>query len=270
MTSLTRNQIEQYSRQIILEEIGAKGMEKLISSRVAIIGAGGLGCPITQMLTAVGIGFIRIIDNDIVELSNLPRQFLHYPSDIDSPKVESISKKLRLLNPNVEIEPIQDYVSKENILKFIKDVDFVVDATDNFATKYLINDACCFHQKPFIIAGSVQFYGQLISVIPGETTCYRCVFENEGIDDPSQNCSGLGVLGTAPTIGGTIQANEVIRYLLGLKPSFINQLFIYNLLEGTFDKIPLGKRKNCKTCGDLTKPFYKEHKYKSNLQNCSL
>ena len=269
-TELNDDQIQRYSRQIILEEVGLKGMTKLLNSKVCIIGAGGLGCPAAQILAAVGVGNLRIIDADFVEASNLPRQYLHHPTDIGIPKTNSIKAKLQQMNPSVKIEAIQSYVNQNNIADFIKDCDFVIDASDNFATKYLINDACCHFKIPCSIAGAVQFFGQVLTVIPGETSCYRCIFQEEGIDDPSQSCSGLGVMNTVPTIGGILQANEAIKYIIGLEPNFINSILLFDLLKGDFNKITLQKRPDCETCKDLSHPFYKHHEYNSPSNLCDV
>ncbi len=266
---LSDKQIQRYSRQIILEEIGSHGMMQLLRGRVCIIGAGGLGCPVTQILASVGVGFLRIIDPDLVELSNLPRQYLHFTADVGQPKVISLKEKLLQMNPEIEVEAIQDYVTQTNIAQYIQDCHYVIDASDNFATKYLINDACVYHGIPFTIAGAVQYFGQIMSVIPGETACYRCLFREEGVDDPSQNCSGLGVMNTVPTLGGILEAQEAIHYLLGRSPNFLNKIMLYNLAHGEFNTVPFQQLPDCPVCRSQDSPFYQTHEYHSSTEVCS-
>jgi molybdopterin/thiamine biosynthesis adenylyltransferase len=247
--------VQRYSRQIILKDVGTSGMEKLHHSTVTVIGAGGLGCPAIQMLATAGVGHIRVVDGDCVELSNLPRQCLHFTEDIGKPKVISIQEKVQRLNPDVELIPEFTFVTDSNIERFIRGSDYVLDATDNFPAKYLVNDTCVHLGIPFTLGGVVEFMGQLLSVRPGQTACYRCIFpraksdysENQcSIDDDYANsCSGAGVMNTIPNFAGVLQAQECLKSLLGRPPSFLNRLFVFDLLDGVFDYIAIKKRNDC-------------------------
>ena len=268
--NLSSDQINRYSRQIILKEIGAKGMNKLLNARVLVIGAGGLGCPAVQILSASGVGNIRIVDGDNVEISNLSRQIMHYTSDIGKPKVESLKNKIELMNPDVSVEVINEFANKSNIERLLKDCDFVIEASDNFGTKYLINDACTHYKIPFSIAGVVQFYGQILSVIPGETTCYRGIFSKYTGEDSSNTCSALGVMGTVPVLAGTLQANEAIKSILGLPLKFTNGMFFFNLMENTFEFVDIKKNPNCPVCSNTDEPFYLENNYSDEVDECEI
>ncbi|MHA1920928.1 MAG: HesA/MoeB/ThiF family protein [Promethearchaeota archaeon] len=266
--NLTSDQIKRYSRQIILKEIGAKGMDKLLNARVLIIGAGGLGCPAAQILGASGVGKIRIVDGDVVEPSNLPRQIMHYSNDIGKLKIKSIKEKIEMMNPDVSIEVINGFADKSNIKNLLSDCDFVIEASDNFGTKFLVNDACIYHKIPFNIAGVVQFYGQILSVIPGETTCYRCIFSEYTGEDENATCSALGVIGTVPVIAGTLQANEAIKSILGLPLKFTNGMFFFNLMENTFDFVKIKRNLKCPACSNPQEPYYMKNEYSDRFRNC--
>ncbi len=176
---LTEEQIERYSRQIILEQVGGAGQEKLLSSKVLIIGAGGLGAPAGLYLAAAGVGTIGIMDADEVDLTNLQRQIIHHTADVGVAKVKSAQTKMRAINPDVTVQTYQVRAVAENISEIIRQYDFVIDGTDNFGAKFLINDACYFEKVAFSHAGILRFDGQLITVLPGETTCYRCILDRK-------------------------------------------------------------------------------------------
>jgi adenylyltransferase/sulfurtransferase len=258
---LKEEQIERYSRQIILKEIGGEGVKKLLDATVGIVGAGGLGCTSIQILTAVGVGHLKICDGDRVEISNLPRQYLHYTKDIEKPKVDSVANKIREMNPDVSADFSDFYITKENIAKFLDGCDYIVDASDNFATKFLVNDACVHFKTPFTIAGAVMFYGQMISVVPGETACYRCVVNEPLPDEIDMSCSGVGVLGTVPALAAILQANEAIKSVLGLPSGFTDRLFNFDLLDGSFNDINVKINPECKACSDPAKPLYETEDY---------
>ena len=268
--NLSSEQISRYSRQIILKEIGAKGMRKLLNARVLVIGAGGLGCPAVQILCASGVGNIRIVDGDNVEISNLSRQIMHYTNDIGKLKVESLKYKIELMNPDVSVEIIKEYANKTNIKRLLEDCDFVIEASDNFGTKFLINDACIHYKIPFSIAGVVQFYGQILSVIPGETTCYRCIFSKYTGEDTNNTCSALGVIGTVPAVAGTLQANEAIKSILGIPLKFTNGMFFFNLMENTFEFINIKKNPSCPVCSNTNEPFYLKNNYTDEVDECEI
>ncbi|MBQ9067019.1 MAG: HesA/MoeB/ThiF family protein, partial [Clostridia bacterium] len=174
---LTNEQIERYSRHIILKEVGVKGQKKLLDAKVLLIGAGGLGSPAALYLAAAGVGTIGIADADVVDRSNLQRQVIHTTADVDRPKVESAAETMRAINPDVTVKPYHEFVDSSNVLDLIDDYDFILDGTDNFPAKFLINDACVLKQKPFCHAGIIRFRGQLMTYVPGEGPCYRCVFK---------------------------------------------------------------------------------------------
>ncbi|WP_457918375.1 HesA/MoeB/ThiF family protein [Candidatus Lokiarchaeum ossiferum] len=273
--TLTMDQIERYSRQILLREVGSKGTKALLSSTVAIVGAGGLGCPIAQMLASMGVGTLKLIDGDHVELTNLPRQPMHYTSDIGKFKVDSLMEKIGDMNPDVRVIPIKKFLDKDNIQGILEGCDYVLDASDNIATKFLINDACIYHGIPFTIAGVVQWFGQIISVVPGKTTCYRCIFRNIYELDESTSCSGVGVMGTIPNFAGVLQANECIKSLLGIPLKYIDGMFSFDLLMSSFDFINIYRDKTCKACSDPQFAYYKSEDYGETLnkvqtKKCSL
>ena len=266
--NLSEDQIERYSRNILLKEIGYAGQQKLLDSTVTVIGGGGLGCPATQMLAAAGIGHIRIIDNDKVEITNLPRQILHYTNDVGKFKVDSIKNKVVLLNPDVKVEIHKTYADQSNIKDLLSGSDFVIECSDNIGTKFLVNDTCVHMDIPFVIAGVVKFYGQIVSVIPGKTTCYRCIFLEVHEPDSSMTCSGAGVLGTVPSFAGILQANEAIKSISDLELNFINGMFAFDLLVGSFDFVKIKKDDSCKACSDPKIPFYKKADYGTSSDNC--
>ncbi len=260
-SSLTEEQIERYSRQITLKEIGGKGMKKLLSSKVVIVGAGGLGCPAAQILGAAGVGRIRIIDGDRIETSNLPRQFLHHYDDIGKFKAESIKAKINAMNPDVEAEAAVEFVTVSNAERLLKGFDYVIEASDNQATKFLINDACIHFDIPFSVAGVVQFYGQVLSVRPGETRCLRCLFKEPFHEGEGMNCAGAGVIGTVPAFAATMQANEAIKSILELKRGFLDRLFVFSLLENSYDFLDIKNLPLCPACLKKNEPFYCNYDY---------
>jgi molybdopterin-synthase adenylyltransferase len=246
----TDQQIERYSRHIILKEVGGKGQKKLLDGRVLIIGAGGLGAPIALYLAAAGVGTIGIADADCVDLSNLQRQVIHFTPDIGKPKVLSAREKMEAINPDIKVIPYETWVSADNILEMVRDYDFVIDGTDNFAAKFLINDACVLAGKPYSHGGILSFYGQTITVLPGESTCYRCIFPKPPPRDAIPSCSQAGVIGVLPGVLGTIQATEAIKFLLGKGELLANRLLTYDALEMRFREVSLRRNPNCPICGE--------------------
>ncbi|MHA1913967.1 MAG: HesA/MoeB/ThiF family protein [Promethearchaeota archaeon] len=247
----SEEQIERYSRQIVLEEIGGVGQEKLLNSKVTIIGCGGLGSPVAYYLTAAGIGHIKLIDFDKVDLSNLHRQILHFTDDVNKEKTKSAYEKLHKLNPDVNIEIVKDILLPENIKEILEGSDFVIDGSDNIPTKMLINDACINLKIPFTIAGVVRFNGQIITVIPDKkTACYRCVFGDVTEHEPSMSCSQAGIIGLIPGIVGCIQANEAIKCILGIGDLIINRMLFLDLLKYRFSFIKIVRNEDCVACGD--------------------
>jgi len=247
---LSDEQIERYSRHIILKEIGGKGQKKLLNGKVLIIGAGGLGAPIALYLAAAGVGTIGIADADDVDLSNLQRQVIHFTADVGKPKVESAREKIEAINPDVKVTTYKEWVSAANIDDIIRDYDFVIDGTDNFAAKFLINDACVLAGKPYSHGGILRFFGQTITVLPGKSTCYRCVFPSPPPKDAIPTCSQVGVLGVLPGIIGTIQATEAIKFLLQKGELLTGRMLMYDALEMSFRNVPIKRNLRCPVCGE--------------------
>jgi molybdopterin-synthase adenylyltransferase len=243
-------QIERYSRHIMLKEVGGKGQERLLNGRILIIGVGGLGSPIALYLAAAGVGTIGIADADEVELSNLQRQIIHHTMDIGKGKVISAKEKMAAMNPDVTVNTYQMRINAGNIKSVIEDYDFIIDATDNFTSKFLINDACVLSCIPFSHGGILRFDGQTITVKPGSSTCYRCIFPTPPPDDLIPACSQAGVMGVLPAVIGSIQATEAIKYLLGTGELLTGRLLIYDALQMKFREVPVRKNPGCPVCGE--------------------
>ena len=249
--AFTNEQLERYSRHIILKEVGAKGQKKLLNSSVLIIGAGGLGAPAALYLAAAGVGTIGIADADEVDLSNLQRQVIHATKDIGKSKVISAKESMEAINPDVTVKTYHTFVDSENIMDLIKDYDFIIDGTDNFPAKFLINDACVMAKKPFSHAGIIRFKGQLMTYVPGEGPCYRCIFKDPPPKDAVPTCKQAGVIGAMGGVIGSLQAMEAIKYILGVGDLLTGSLLTYDALTMEFRKIKLPKHvKNCPVCGE--------------------
>ncbi len=247
---LNDTQIERYSRHIILQEVGGTGQEKLLDSKVLIVGAGGLGAPAALYLAAAGIGTLGIIDADTVDLTNLQRQVIHHTDDVGIDKVQSAENKIRAINPDVSVNTYKTWAKADNIGEIVADYDFVIDGTDNFGAKFLMNDVCYFEKKPLSHAGILRFDGQLITIVPDESTCYRCIFDSPPPANAVPSCSQAGVLGVLAGVIGSLQATEAIKYILGLGELLTDKLLTYNALTMEFRKISLKKNPNCPICGD--------------------
>lgn len=229
--------------------VGEAGQQKLLSSKVLLVGAGGLGSPAAVYLAAAGIGTIGIVDADKVDLTNLQRQIIHHTSDLGVEKVKSAQTKMKAINPDVTVKAYHEQVSAANIRRIIREYDFVIDATDNFPSKFLINDACFFEKKPFSHAGVLRFDGQLMTVIPGKSACYRCIFHAPPPADLARSFSRAGILGVLPGVVGTLQATEAIKYLLGIGNLLTDTLLIYNALTMEFRKVRCKRSPSCPLCG---------------------
>jgi len=245
---LRDDQIERYSRQIILPNIGGKGQEKLLGAKVLIIGAGGLGSPCALYLASAGIGKIGIVDSDSVELNNLQRQIVHSTKNVGIPKVESAMLRLNEINPDIEVIPYKMRLTSENILDVIKDYDIIVDGSDNFPTRYLVNDACVILKKPLSHGGIFRYDGQAITIIPGRGPCYRCLFPEPPPPGLVPSCQEVGILGAVAGVIGTIQANEVLKYILGTEGLLLGRLLVFNALDSTFRIVKVPKDENCLVC----------------------
>lgn len=248
---LTEEQLERYSRHIILKDVGVEGQQKIMEGKILIIGAGGLGAPAALYLAAAGVGTIGLADGDAVDLSNLQRQVIHFTPDVDKPKVLSAREKIAQVNPGVNVVTYQERVFAGNITNIIKDqdYDFIIDGTDNFPAKFLINDACVFAKKPFSHGGILRFDGQTMTYVPGNA-CYRCIFGYAPPLDAVPSCSQAGVLGAVAGMLGTIQAAEVLKYLVGKGDLLTNRLLIFNALNMQFRNVAVKKNPRCPVCGD--------------------
>lgn len=248
--AFTNEQLERYSRHIILKEVGVKGQKKLLNAKVLIIGAGGLGAPAAMYLAAAGVGTIGIADADEVDLSNLQRQVIHTTNDLGKPKVESAKETMQAINPNVNVITYHDFIAADNIMDIIKDYDFILDGTDNFPAKFLINDACVMAKKPFSHAGIIRFQGQLMTYVPEKGPCYRCVFENPPPKDAVPTCKQAGVIGAMAGVIGCLQAMEAVKYITGAGELLTGSLLTYDALKMEFRKIKLPQNKKCGVCGE--------------------
>jgi len=242
MKILTESQRKRYSRQILSPSIGEEGQEKLSKIRVLQIGAGGLGSPFALYLVAAGIKELTILDNDTLSLSNLQRQILYKESQIGKEKVLAAKESLATLNSEVEINTYNEYVDENSIVKYIENKDFIVDCSDNFKTKFLVNEVAVNYGIKAVIAGIKDFYGQIITINPKKTACYECVFNQPNLLDSSE--SPLPVIGVTPGILGTLEALEVIKTTLNL-PNLENKLLMVNLLNLSFDTIDLVRSEKC-------------------------
>ena len=245
-SKLNKNQIERFSRQIILKNIGILGQKKIIQSKVLIIGMGGLGCPVAEFLTRAGVGSLGIIDFDNVDLSNIHRQSLYDINDLKKSKVYAAQKKLKKINSKIKINCHKIKLNKNNYSKIIKKYDYIVDGSDNFKTKFLVNDFCKVSKK-FLVTGAIsKFDGHIFTFDfkNKKTPCIRSFFQDKKISDDTFNCEYDGVLGTVAGIIGTIQANEILKKILNIGKSLDGHILILDLLNLDFRKVKLNKLKN--------------------------
>lgn len=249
MYDFTQTQLRRYARHFSLQECGYKGQEKILESKVLIIGAGGLGSPVALYLAAAGIGEIGIVDGDYVELSNLQRQIIHTTNELGTPKVRSATQKLQALNPDITITPYHTMLCAENALDILGPYDVVIDGTDNFATKFLINDACILLNKPYSHGGILRFSGQSMSIKPKESACYACIFDKPPPEGSVPNCASAGVFGAIAGILGTIQAAEVLKIITGIGEPLYDQLLSFDSKTMDFRKVKIQKNPKCRVCG---------------------
>jgi adenylyltransferase/sulfurtransferase len=246
----TPEQLIRYSRHFLLPEVGEEGQAKLLQAKVLMVGAGGLGSPSAYYLAAAGVGTIGIIDNDVVDISNLQRQILHTNDRVGTPKVESAKKTLEGLNPDVKVIPYQAKLTSENIMEILKDYDLVVDGCDNFPTRYLVNDACVLMGKPNVHGSIFQFEGQATVFYPGKGPCYRCLYPEPPPAEMAPSCAEAGVLGVLPGLIGTIEALEAIKIILRKGDTLIGRLLCFNTLTMEINNLKLRRDANCPLCGD--------------------
>ncbi|MCF7973378.1 MAG: molybdopterin-synthase adenylyltransferase MoeB [Phycisphaerae bacterium] len=248
--TLSDVQIERYSRQILLEEVGGTGQERLLGAKVLIIGIGGLGSPAALYLAAAGVGTLGLMDADSVDLSNLQRQVMHHTPDVGRDKVVCAAEKIHAMNPDVSVNTYTQWAVADTIRQVIRQYDFVIDGTDNFAAKFLINDACYFERKPLSHGGILRFDGQLMTILPGRSACYRCVFDAPPPADAVPSCAQAGVLGVLAGVIGTLQATEAIKTILGIGDLLTDCLLTYNALTMQVRKVSVNRNLRCRLCGD--------------------
>jgi adenylyltransferase/sulfurtransferase len=247
---LTEEQIYRYSRNILLPEVGGVGQERLLRSRVFCVGVGGLGSPVALYLAAAGVGTIGIADSDQVDISNLQRQVLHFTDDIGKPKTASAEEKLKRLNPDVNVVVHEEMITKKNIRRIIKDYDIVLDGSDNFPTRYLVNDACYFEKKTLVSGAILQFEGQVSVFKPhAGGPCYRCLYPEIPPAGMIPSCQEAGILGAVAGIIGTIQAVETLKEILQIGESLVGRLLVFNALKMSIMDIRVKRDPNCPLCG---------------------
>jgi adenylyltransferase/sulfurtransferase len=248
-TALTKEEIERYSRHLILPEVGVEGQLKLKNARVLLVGTGGLGAPLALYLSAAGVGTLGLVDFDVVERSNLQRQVIHGTGDIGRKKIESAAASIAAINPNVRVERHELALSSENALDIIKNYEIVADGTDNFPTRYLVNDACVLLGKPNVYGSIFRFEGQASVFAAADAPCYRCLYPEPPPPGLVPSCAEGGVLGILPGIIGLIQATEVVKLILGLGESLQGRLLLYDALAMRFRELKLRKDPDCPICG---------------------
>lgn len=246
---LTPDQVKRYSRHIIMGDVGSKGQRALMGAKALIIGAGGLGSPSAIYLSLAGVGTVGIVDFDVVELSNLQRQVLHHTADIGRPKVQSAVDNIKAYNPDVNVVVHETRLEADNAMEIISQYDLVINGADNFATRYLVNDACYLLNKPLVDGSILIFDGQATVFLPGDG-CYRCLFPSPPPPGMVPNCAEAGVLGALTGLVGSIQATEALKYFLGIGESLSSRLLLIDALSMTFREVRLKRNPDCPLCGD--------------------
>jgi adenylyltransferase/sulfurtransferase len=247
--AFTEEQLVRYSRHIILTEVGGKGQKKIGQAKVLVVGAGGLGSPIALYLAAAGVGTVGLVDADVVDLTNLQRQIIHHTSDIGRPKVLSAQEKMVAINPDVKVISYQENLDADNALKIFVDFEYIIDGTDNFPAKFLINDAAYFAKKPLIHGGILRFEGQLFTILPGRSACYRCIFPEPPPAGLIPTCQEAGVLGALAGLIGTLQGTEILKLILGIGKPLTDRILKYDALRTQFREVPIRRNPNCPLCG---------------------
>ena len=252
LPDLSEMQIRRYARHIVLPEVGGIGQSRLIAAKVLVVGAGGLGAPLLQYLAAAGVGTLGVIDHDTVDLSNLQRQVIHRTADVGIAKVESARRALAEINPEVTVRPHGERLTPDNAERILASYDIVADGSDNFATRYLLNDVCYRLKKILVSAAILRFDGQISTYKayegPGHP-CLRCIFPAAPSEDAVPSCAQAGVLGALAGTLGALQATAVVKEILGVGRSLSGRLLMYDALAGSFDEMAIVKRPGCPTCG---------------------
>jgi molybdopterin/thiamine biosynthesis adenylyltransferase len=252
--TMSEAQVKRYSRHLLVPEVGEQGQFKLLDSKVLLLGAGGLGSPAAYYLAAAGVGTIGIIDDDVVEESNLQRQIIHNTKRVGQYKAESARETIEALNPDVKVITYIERLDETNVARIIADYDVIVDGTDNFPTRYLLNDAAIMANKPVVHGSVFRFEGQLTVFKPNEGPCYRCLYPEPPPPALAPSCAEAGVLGVLPGIIGLLQATETIKVLLGIGDPLVGRLMTYDALAGEFSELRLFRDPNCPACGEHAHP----------------
>ena len=247
--SLDATQLDRYSRHVIMDEVGPTGQKRLLDGRVLVLGAGGLGAPVIQYLAAAGVGTLGIVDDDVVERSNLQRQVIHGDADVGEPKVESAARYVDRLNPDIDVEPHEVRLDEGNARELIASYDLVVDCADNFRTRYVVNDTARIEGIPVVHGAIYKFEGQATTLVPGGP-CYRCLFPEAPEPGTVPDCATTGVLGVLPGTLGCIQATEAIKLLLGVGEPLTGRLLFYDAMEMSFETVPYQQNPDCPVCGE--------------------
>lgn len=248
---LDGTQLDRYSRHIIMDEVGPEGQQRLLDASVLVVGAGGLGSPVIQYLAAAGVGRLGVVDDDVVERSNLQRQIIHGDADVGRPKVDSAVDYAEQLNPDVDAVPHEARVTPDTVADLVDGYDYVVDASDNFRTRYLVNDYCTLAGVPFSHGAIFRFEGQ-VTTFPGDddSPCYRCLFPEAPPEGTVPDCATTGVLGVLPGTVGCIQATELVKLVLGRGETLDGRVLMYDAMDMSFEEVPLRKNPDCPVCGD--------------------
>ena len=249
---ITEARLHRYARHIILDEVGEEGQIKLLQSRVLVIGAGGLGSPVLMYLAAAGVGTLGVIDDDTVDITNLQRQIVHTTERIGEPKADSAAQTIAAINPEIEVEKYNERLTPENARAIIGKYDLVADGSDNFATRYLVNDACYFERKPLVTAAMLRFEGQATTIRAyedGDKPCYRCLFRDPPPPELSPRCEQAGIFGALAGVVGAMQATEVLKELLGLGTGLTGRLLLYDAMDVTLHVVKAGRDPDCPLCG---------------------
>ncbi len=247
--SLDATQLDRYSRHIIMDEVGPEGQKRLLEGSALVLGAGGLGSPAIQYLAAAGVGTIGIVDDDVVERSNLQRQVVHGDADVGEPKVESARRYVESLNPDVDVEVHETRLDETNVHELIGDHDVVVDCADNFRTRYVVNDAARIESVPVVHGAIYKFEGQATTLVP-DGPCYRCLFPEPPEPGTVPDCATTGVLGVLPGTMGCIQATEAVKLLLDAGETLDGRLLFYDAMEMTFETVAYERKPDCPVCGE--------------------
>ncbi|MEW6048095.1 MAG: molybdopterin-synthase adenylyltransferase MoeB, partial [Bacillota bacterium] len=249
MPLLTAEQMERYSRHLLIHEVGVEGQRRLLESKVLIIGAGGLGSPAALYLAAAGVGTLGIVDGDRVDLTNLQRQILHYTHDVGRPKTQSARRTLEDINPDVQVRTYQTVLTSENALEILRDYDVIINGCDNFPTRYLANDACVLLGKPLVDASVLRWEGQATTYLPGQG-CYRCLFPSPPPPGSVPSCADAGIVGAVAGFFGTLEALEAIKVVLGIGETLVNKLLLFDALTGELRTVRWQRDPGCPVCGD--------------------